>query len=134
MKIVGMPYALLSAGIIAITNVIPFFGPFIGGIPTVFIILLTDVRDGIIYGIFLVVLQQIEGNLIYPKVVGSSTGLHPLAVLLSVSVFGYFGGILGMLLAVPTAGVLAIFIRKWAARREAKILARANAHEPDKTE
>ncbi|MBR6755226.1 MAG: AI-2E family transporter, partial [Clostridia bacterium] len=73
MSIAGIPYALLSAGIIAITNVIPFFGPFIGGIPTVFIILLTDVRDGIIYGIFLVVLQQIEGNIIEPMIMEDKT-------------------------------------------------------------
>jgi len=68
--------------------------------------------------VILLLVQQIDSNIIYPKVVGSSTGLHPLAVLLSVSVFGYFGGIIGMLLAVPTAGVAAIFIRKWVSHRE----------------
>ncbi|MBQ5837892.1 MAG: AI-2E family transporter, partial [Clostridia bacterium] len=58
MTAVGMPYALLSAGVIAVTNIIPFFGPFIGGIPTAFIILLTDAQYGIIYVVFLVILQQ----------------------------------------------------------------------------
>ena len=60
--------------------------------------------------------QQIDSNYIYPKVVGSSTGLHPLFVLLSVSIFGYFGGIIGMLLAVPAAGLIQILIKKWAYR------------------
>lgn len=63
-------------------------------------------------GLFIV--QQIDANYIYPKVVGGSTGLHPLFVLLSVSIFGSFFGIIGMLLAVPLAGIAQIFMKKWA--------------------
>jgi predicted PurR-regulated permease PerM len=81
--------------------------------------------DGLLQGVLAVVLlfvvQQIDANIIYPKVVGSSTGLHPLMVLLAVTVFGYFGGILGMLIAVPLAGILQVFIVKWAENKERKI-------------
>ena len=65
-----------------------------------------------VIGLFIV--QQIDCNLIYPKIVGTTTGLHPLFVLLSVSILGYFFGITGMILAVPAAGILQIFIKKWA--------------------
>ena len=65
--------------------------------------------------IILLVIQQIDGNLIYPRVVGSSTGLHPLFVLLAVSIGGYYAGIAGMVLAVPVAGVLQIFCYRWIA-------------------
>lgn len=111
MKIVGMPYALLSAGIIAITNVIPFFGPFIGGIPTVFIILLTDVRDGIIYGIFLVVLQQIEGNIIEPMIMEDKTGVSKFWVTVALLLFGGVFGLAGMIFSVPLIAVLFYTIR-----------------------
>ena len=66
----------------------------------------------------LFVIQQLDANLIYPKVVGSSTGLHPLYVLLAVTVGGGIGGLLGMVLAVPAAGVIKLFFDKWTVRRE----------------
>ena len=76
------------------------------------------VTDGPLHGALAVaglfVVQQIDANYIYPKVVGGSTGLHPLFVLLSVSIFGSFFGIIGMLLAVPLAGIAQIFMKKWA--------------------
>lgn len=111
MSIAGIPYALLSAGIIAITNVIPFFGPFIGGIPTVFIILLTDVRDGIIYGIFLVVLQQIEGNIIEPMIMEDKTGVSKFWVTFALLLFGGVFGLAGMIFSVPLIAVLFYTIR-----------------------
>ena len=80
--------------------------------------LTSDFVHGVLAVLVLVIVQQIDSNIIYPKVVGSSTGLHPLAVLLAVSVFGYFGGIIGMILAVPIAGILQVFILKWAYRQE----------------
>ncbi len=116
MKILGIPYALLSAGIIAITNVIPFFGPFIGGIPTVFIILLTDVRDGIIYGIFLVVLQQIEGNIIEPMIMEDKTGVSKFWVTVALLLFGGVFGLPGMIFSVPLIAVLFYTIRLFVER------------------
>ncbi len=122
LSILGLEFSVFIGVFAGICNVIPYFGPVLGMVPAFIIGWLTeDFMQGLLAVVILLVVQQIDSNIIYPKVVGSSTGLHPLAVLLSVSIFGYFGGILGMLLAVPTAGVLAIFIKKWICRREEKI-------------
>ena len=120
--------AAVFIGVFAgIANVIPYFGPIIGMIPAFFMGLATGgFWHGVLAVIILFAVQQIDCNLIYPKVVGSTTGLHPLVVLLAVSVFGYFGGILGMLLAVPLAGVIQVFVIKWAQSRERYL---ANAEE-----
>lgn len=106
MSIMGMPYALLSAGIIAITNVIPFFGPFIGGIPTAFIVLLTDVRQGVIYIVFLLVLQQLEGNVIEPMIMEDRTGVSKFWVTVALLFFGGVFGLVGMIFSVPIFAVL----------------------------
>ena len=106
MTIMGMPYALLSAGIIAITNVIPFFGPFIGGIPTAFIVLITDVKQGLIYIIFLVVLQQLEGNIIEPMIMEDRTGVSKFWVTVALLFCGGVFGLPGMIFSVPLFAVL----------------------------
>ncbi len=106
MSIVGIPYALLSASIVAVTNVIPYFGPFIGGIPTAMIILLTDVRQGVIYVIFLVVLQQLEGNIIEPLIMEDKTGLSKFWITVALLVCGGFFGVAGMIFSVPLFAVL----------------------------
>ncbi len=106
MSIMGMPYALLSAGIIAITNIIPFFGPFIGGIPTAFIVLITDLRHGIIYVIFLVLLQQIEGNIIEPMIMEDKTGLSKFWITFALLLCGGVFGVAGMIFSVPLFAVL----------------------------
>lgn len=111
MSAMRMPYALLSAGIIAITNVIPFFGPFIGGIPTAFIILLTDARDGVIYIVFLVVLQQIEGNIIEPMIMEDRTGLSKFWVTVALLFCGGMFGLAGMIFSVPLFAVLFYVIK-----------------------
>ena len=76
-------------------------------------------------------MQQIDANLIYPRVVGSQTGLKPVFVLLAVTIGGGIGGIAGMVLAVPSAGVLKIFFQKWERRREAKLEAAGASQEAD---
>lgn len=122
LSIIGLDFAVFIGVFAGIANVIPYFGPFLGMIPAFIIGWLTeDLMQGILAIIVLVVVQQIDANIIYPKIVGSSTGLHPLLVLLAVSVFGYFGGILGMLLAVPAAGIIQKFVVKWAYRKERKL-------------
>ena len=119
LSIVGLDFAVFIGVFAGIANVIPYFGPLIGMIHAFLIGWLTsDFVHGVLAVLVLVIVQQIDSNIIYPKVVGSSTGLHPLAVLLAVSVFGYFGGIIGMILAVPIAGILQVFILKWAYRQE----------------
>ncbi len=122
LSVIGLKFAVFIGVFAGIANVIPYFGPILGMIPAFIIGWLTnDLGQGILAIIVLVVVQQIDANIIYPKIVGSSTGLHPLLVLLAVSVFGYFGGIVGMLLAVPAAGIIQKFVVKWAYRKERKL-------------
>ncbi|MDO5413822.1 MAG: AI-2E family transporter [Bacillota bacterium] len=122
LSIMGLEAAVFIGVFAGICNVIPYFGPIIGMVPAFLMGLFTEgFWEGAIAVIILFVIQQIDANLIYPKIVGSSTGLHPLMVLLAVSVFGYFGGILGMLLAVPIAGIIQIFVVKWATSKEKKL-------------
>ena len=128
LSILGLEFGVFIGVFAGICNIIPYFGPILGMVPAFLIGWLTeDFMQGLLAIVILLLVQQIDSNIIYPKVVGSSTGLHPLAVLLSVSVFGYFGGIVGMLLAVPSAGVITIFIKKWIARRERIIAEKAEA-------
>ena len=111
-------YAVIIGLLDGVLNIIPYFGPFFGMLPAFAV---AAVTAGPLHGMFAVfglfVVQQIDANYIYPKVVGGSTGLHPLFVLLSVSLFGSFLGIGGMLLAVPIAGIVQIFKKKWAFSR-----------------
>ena len=100
------PSALLVSVIIGVTNVIPFFGPFIGAIPATLLILIQSPIKALWFLIFLLILQQVEGNLIYPKVVGKSVGLPGLLVLMAVTIGGEAFGILGMLFSVPVCAVL----------------------------
>ena len=117
LSLVKVEYAVIIGIIGGLLNIIPYFGPFFGMVPAFLVALTTNgLGQAIIAVLALLGVQQIDSNYIYPKVVGSSTGLHPLFVLLSVSIFGYFGGIVGMLLAVPAAGIIQILIKKWAYR------------------
>lgn len=119
---IKLDFAVFIGAFAGLCNVIPYFGPLLGMIPAFIIGLFTqDFFHGLLAVIVLVIVQQIDSNIIYPKIVGSTTGLHPLMVLLAVSVFGYFGGIAGMILAVPLAGIIQIFVLKWAYSKEAKI-------------
>lgn len=99
------PYPLLLAFLAGVTNVIPVIGPFIGAVPCVLIILMVEPTKAIWYVVFITILQQIDGNFICPKVVGDSTGLDGLWILLAVIVGGGFFGIVGCLLAVPLCAV-----------------------------
>lgn len=122
LSIMGLEAAVFIGVFAGICNVIPYFGPVMGMVPAFLMGLCTEgLLEGVIAVAILLAVQQIDSNIIYPKIVGTSTGLHPLMVLLAVSVFGYFGGIIGMLLAVPLAGVIQVFIVKWAESKERKI-------------
>lgn len=115
LSIVRVEYAVIIGIIGGLLNIIPYFGPFFGMVPAFLVALATNgIGQAIIAVLALFGVQQLDSNYVYPKVVGASTGLHPLFVLLSVSIFGYFGGIVGMLLAVPAAGIIQILIKKWA--------------------
>lgn len=106
MLILKMPYPLLISVIIGATNIIPIFGPFIGTIPSVFILLMINPSKALAFIVFIIVLQQLESNLIYPKVVGGSIGLSAIWVLFAITVGGALFGLIGMLLGVPTMAVI----------------------------
>lgn len=101
-----MPYALLVSVIVGVTNVIPFFGPFIGAIPSAFLILLVSPVKCLYFLIFVLLLQQFDGNILGPKILGQSTGLPSFWVLFSILLFGGMFGFVGMIVAVPTFAVV----------------------------
>lgn len=112
MLIFRLPYALMVGTLVGFTALIPVAGAYIGAGVGAFMILLVDPVKALIFLIYIVVLQQLEGNLIYPKVVGSSMGLPGIWVLAAVTVGGSLAGILGMLLGVPLAAALYRIVRE----------------------
>ena len=112
MLILRLPYATNIAVLLGFTALIPVFGAFIGTFLGAFLILMISPIKAIIFVVFILVLQQIEGNLIYPKVVGKSVGLPGIWVLLSVTIGASVGGILGMLIATPLCSLLYILLRQ----------------------
>lgn len=115
LTILRVNFAVIIGIIAGLLNIIPYFGPFISMVPA---FLAAFSSGGLVHGLTaiggLFIVQQLDSNYIYPKIVGTTTGLHPLFILLSVSISGYFSGITGMLLAVPAAGILQVFISRWA--------------------
>ena len=125
-------YALLISVIIATFNMIPYIGAWLGSIPAIFILLMTDKPlNAVWFVIFLITLQQIESNLIYPKVVGESVGLPALWVLLSVVVFGGLFGVVGMLIAVPIMSVIYRLLREYTGKRLRKKVDEVEPEDPD---
>lgn len=111
--ILGFESAAFISVVIGVTNIIPFFGPFIGAIPCALLLLLgTHPWDALYFLIFIVILQQIDGNIIGPKILGNTTGVSSFWVLFSILLFGGLWGIVGMVIAVPLFGVLYDIIRK----------------------
>ena len=104
--ILKMPYALLVSVMIGLTNIIPFFGPLIGLIPSAFIILLVDPFKCLIFVIFIVILQQIDGNILGPKILGSSVGINGFWVMFAIILGGGLFGFPGMILGVPVFVVI----------------------------
>ena len=106
MLILGIPYAGAVSAFVSVTALVPIFGAWLGGGLGAFLILLAEPGKALWFILFLLVLQQVEGNLIYPKVVGKSVGLPGLLVLMAVTIGGEAFGILGMLFSVPVCAVL----------------------------
>lgn len=117
LSILKMPFVLLISVIIGVTNVIPFFGPFIGAIPCALIILLVNPLQCLYFVIFIIILQQIDGNIIGPKILGDSTGLSAFWVIVSILVGGGLFGFVGMLISVPTFAVIYTIVKEVIERR-----------------
>jgi len=104
--IVKFPNALLVSAIVGVTNIIPFFGPFIGAIPATLLILIEDPIKAFWFVIFIIILQQLDGNVIGPKILGNTTGLSSFWVLFSILLFGGLWGFVGMIIGVPLSAVI----------------------------
>lgn len=112
LSIFKMPYTLLVSVIVGVTNIIPYFGPFIGAIPSAFIILMIDPIKGLQFIIIIIIIQQLDGNIIGPKILGDSTGVSSFWVLFAILLFGGLFGFMGMLLGVPLFAVIYDIIRR----------------------
>ncbi|SFA83998.1 Predicted PurR-regulated permease PerM [Acetitomaculum ruminis DSM 5522] len=112
MSIMKLPYIVLVSVIVGITNIIPFFGPYIGAVPSIILITLVNPIQGLSFLIMIIVLQQIDGNIIGPHILGDSTGLSPFWIVFSILVGGGIFGFLGMLLGVPAFAVIYYLIQR----------------------
>jgi predicted PurR-regulated permease PerM len=112
MYILRMPYTVLISVIIGVTNIIPIFGPYIGAIPSAILIFLVNPVKGIYFIIFVLILQQVDGNIIGPKILGDTTGLSPFWVIFAILLFGGSFGVAGMLFGVPVFAVIYYVIKR----------------------
>lgn len=108
--ILDMPYTILVSVIVGVTNVIPFFGPYIGAIPCILLIMLQSPLQGLYFAIFILVLQQFDGNILGPKILGDSTGLSSFMVIVAIMIGGGLFGIPGMIIGVPLCAVIYAFV------------------------
>ncbi len=122
-SIMDIQLALMIAFIVAVTNIIPVFGPFLGAVPSAFIIFITQPEKTIPFVLAILIMQQIDGNIIAPKILGESTGISSLCVIVSLAIMGGIWGIFGMVVGVPVFAVLITLIQQNAnARLEKKKL------------
>ena len=115
--LMGFESAAFISVVIGVTNIIPFFGPFIGAIPCTLLLLLDNPWQALYFVIFIVILQQVDGNIIGPKIIGESVGLESFWILFSILVFGSLFGLIGMICAVPVFSVLYKTVKRWSHRR-----------------
>lgn len=111
-SILEIPYALLVSVIVGVTNIIPFFGPYLGAVPSAILILMVNPVKCIYFIVFILILQQIDGNFIGPRILGQSTGLSGFWVIFSITLFGGIMGIPGMIIGVPFFAVLYAMIKR----------------------
>ncbi len=111
--IMNVKYALIISIIIGITNMIPYFGPYIGAVPAVIIAFFTSPIKALWVLIFIIILQQFDGMVLGPKILGESTGLSPVWIIFAITVGGGFFGIVGMFLGVPVVAVLRVVVNKF---------------------
>ncbi len=110
-SIIGTPYAILVSVIIGVTNVIPFFGPWIGGIPSALLVLMVDPMHALYFTILILIIQQFDGNILGPKILGDSTGLSGFWVIFAITIFGGLFGVPGMVVGVPIFAVFYAGVR-----------------------
>ena len=116
-SVLKMPYTPLISVVVGVTNVIPFFGPFLGAIPSIFLILLVNPLKAVYFAIFVLALQQLDGNVIGPKILGDSTGISSFWVIVAILFGGGFFGVIGMFLGVPVFAALQTLAKYLVERR-----------------
>lgn len=116
-SLMNIPYPVLISTIVGVTNIIPFFGPFIGAVPGVILILTVNPIQALYFIIFVFILQQFDGNILGPAILGQSTGLGSIWVLFSILIFGDLFGFVGMVIGVPTFSVIYFLISKYVFRK-----------------
>ena len=120
--LMGLPFFPLLAFVVFITNMIPYFGPFIGGVPVVFIVLLTNgIMPAIWTALFIFALQQFDGLILGPRILGDSVGISPFWIICSITIFGSLFGFLGMFLGVPLICVIRMFFNDFLEYRKNRI-------------
>ncbi|MDD3192298.1 MAG: AI-2E family transporter [Oscillospiraceae bacterium] len=117
MSLLGMPMAMLVSVIIGVTNIIPYFGPIIGAVPSALIVFLIDPIKALWFVIFVICLQQFDGNILGPRILGDSIGMPAFWVIFSILLFGGYFGVLGMFVGVPTFAVIYSIFKLWTERR-----------------
>lgn len=120
LSILGIKYSYILAFIIMFTNVIPYFGPFIGAIPAIIVSLTQSFDKSIWCAILILILQQFDGNFIGPKIMGNYIGLSPIWIILSITIGGGFFGLNGMILAIPFAAIIKILFQKLMIKKQEK--------------
>ncbi len=106
MSFLNLPYADLISLVVGITNMIPYFGPFIGAIPGTIILLIISPKQALIFVLLILALQQFDGAILGPRILGESVGLRPIWIIFAITVGGALGGVLGMFLGVPIVAVI----------------------------
>ncbi len=115
--LIGLHYPVLISVIVGVTNVIPFFGPYLGAIPCALLLLLIEPIEALYFLIFILVLQQLDGNVIGPRILGNSTGISGFWVIFAITFFGGIYGIMGMVIGVPVFAVIYAFTKRFVNRR-----------------
>lgn len=117
MTIIRLPYTLLISIIVGITNMIPYFGPFIGAIPGVLIMLFINPVHALAFTIMILILQQFDGLILGPKILGNSTGMKPLWIIFAITIGGKLAGVIGMFLGVPVVAMLNYLLDRYLEHR-----------------
>ncbi|MGB8455967.1 MAG: AI-2E family transporter [Anaerocolumna sp.] len=120
MSILRLPYPILMSVVVGITNMIPYFGPFIGAVPGIVIYFFISPIQCLIFAAMILLLQQFDGLYLGPKILGESTGLKPLWIILAITLGGAYAGVVGMFLAVPVVAVLTYLLDKFIRKRLAR--------------
>ena len=120
MTLLNIPYPLLVSVVIGITNIIPFFGPFIGAVPTAFLVFCVNPLKALYFLIFIILLQQFDGNFLGPRILGNSVGVSSFMVLVAILIGSGLLGVVGMIISVPICAVLTTFVQTLILEKDAK--------------